>query len=101
MEGWIEVFAFIFRKTEESSPLPTFGGMYHVTHWRRVTQWSYPWTDDGHGWVRGDPPSGQDGGWGVPGQDVIHHPYGWWMTWSPVTDVTVPKKIIRPTLHRD
>jgi len=54
-------------------------------------QWSYPSTDDGHGWVQGDPPSVivTDGIGISDTPSVKTHPYGWVLYQIPPSSVWI------------
>ena len=47
---------------------------FHIRHFNKVAQKSYPSTDDGHGWVEGDPPSVIRSGWYGWPKPPIRHP---------------------------
>ncbi len=44
---------------------------------RSSSRRSYPWTDHGHGWVQGEPPSVIRSGWYGWSNPPIRHPSGW------------------------
>jgi hypothetical protein len=76
-----------------------------------VSQRSYPSTDDGHGWVQGDPPSVIRMDIGISNTPSVKthpvtHPYGWVLYQIPASSVRIgirgqnPPSVIRNGWYR-
>jgi hypothetical protein len=85
----LEMFLFSCKSTRKEFFSPSFGQRLGS-----LPQRSSPWTDDGHGWVRGDPPSVIRTGWYRWSNHPIRHPH-------PLRMGFVPEKTKKTPIRTD